>query len=91
MSPVCPTIRNLVARAATASTESARGVTKILKYGLEPRHAAYIASVVLDALDTAERDPGLSMRFLGSESGGFELLRLLFYMEADLVVEVILD
>src|SRR6185503_17307009 len=73
------------------STESARGVAEILEQDFEPRHPPYIASVVLDALDAAERDPGLPTRFVGRESGSFELLRLLFYVKAELVVEVILD
>src|SRR5215831_18600124 len=73
------------------TTESAGRVTKVLEQDVEPRHAAYIPGVVLDALDATERDPGLSIGFVGVQSGGCELLRFLFHVEAELLVQVILD
>ena len=63
-------------------------VAKVLSENVQPRHAVYVAAFILDPIHPAERETGLTHRFVARDPSGLELSRLLLEMKAQLVVEI---
>ena len=76
---------------AGAAPEDAQAVAQVLEQRLDEADAARVAVLLLDRLDAAELEAGAPHRLVFAQAGAAVLVRLHLEVEAELLVELVLD